>query len=205
MPSTRNSPNMGFTLIELLVVIAIIGSLAAMVLVSLRSAREAAVVVQAGAIQREMTVAVELYFDQMGFYPPDVNRGWDPGLVRTLPWNADEEAGEPPTGAYASPGTDCSHCPSDWETIVQERWNGPYIPAWPRFTPWRGKYDYNYWGSEATRAGGCVVPPGIYIGVQGDYAGANNIPSSAEVEMVGKGFDYDGCINGEAQLLLWRL
>jgi len=194
------STSTGFTLMELLVVIAIISLLAGIILSSLRAAREAANIAVAGEQQRRMSVAIELYFDDMGFYPPDVNRGWDPGFTRALPWSPDEEAGESTWGA----GINCSHCPSNWQNIVQARWKGPYMPTWPRFTPWKGKYDYNYWGDGADRYG-CALPPGIYVGVQGDYNNKNIIPELSEEKMIEKGFDAEQCINGESQMLLWLL
>lgn len=182
--------------------IAIIGILASIVLVSLRTVRQAANVVVAGEQQRRMRIASELYSDDMGFDAPDVVRGWDPGFARPMPWNPDEEAGETPSGGYDTPGTNCSHCPSDWESIVQDRWNGPYMSTWPRFTPWKGKYDYNYWGSGANRYG-CTLPAGIYVGVQGDYNNENTIPQSEEEDMIEKGFDFEQCLNGESQMALW--
>jgi len=194
----------GFTLIELLVVIAIIGVLASVAISNLRSARESANVAKAGITQNQMTKAIELYFFDMGFYPPDVNRGWDPGFAQPLPSNPDEAAGEPPGGSYSSPGTNCSHCPADWQDIIAQRWTGPYLNNWPRFTPWNGKYDYNYWGDGATRSG-CNVSPGIYVGVQGDYDGSNTLPASAEQKMINKGFESENCMNGESQMLLWSL
>lgn len=195
----------GFTLIELLIVIVIITVLGTIIWAGTRSSKESAAVVEAGFTQQEMASAAERYYSHMGFYPPDVTRGWDPGFVQSLPWNADEAAGNPPPGGYALPGTNCGHCPSNWQTIVQQRWKGPYLTVWPRFTPWKGKYDYNYWGSGATRPGNCIVPKGIYVGVQGDYNNNNTIPQSAEQKMIERGYDADNCMNGESQVLLWSL
>ena len=78
----------------------------------------------------------------MGFYPPDVNRGWDPGLSSTTPSNPDN---------HGTSGADCSHCPEDWEDIVAAQWQGPYIKNWPQLTPWGGKYDYNYWAEDVDK------------------------------------------------------
>jgi prepilin-type N-terminal cleavage/methylation domain-containing protein len=185
----------GFTLIELLVVIAIIGLLASVIMVSMNNAKERGRVAGAGSTAKNMATAVELYYSDMGFYPPDVSRGWDPGLAQSLPYNPD-------TGQTIIPV--CDHCPADWTTIVTQNWNGPYISVWPQFTPWDGKYDYNHWPLGAVRYG-CTVPPGIYIGVQGDYTGNNTIPNYAEQLMIDQGFDADQCINNESQIILQSL
>jgi prepilin-type N-terminal cleavage/methylation domain-containing protein len=185
----------GFTLIELLVVIAIIGLLATIVMVSMGNARERGRVAGAGSTAKNLSLAVELYYNDMGFYPPDVGRGWDPGLEHSLPYNPD-------TGQTYI--VECSHCPVDWTTIIEQKWSGPYVSAWPEETPWGGEYDYNYWPLGATRYG-CDVPPGIYVGVQGNLSGTNTIPAYAEQLMIDQGFDADNCINSESQIILQSL
>jgi len=182
----------GFTLVEVLVAIAIIGLLASIGLISIKNAREKSKVAQAGSIARILRMATEFYYDDMGFYPPDVNRGWDPGFMQPLPYNPD-------TGQSTIPA--CDHCPANWTTIVQQKWSGPYLNAWPRLTPWKGKYDYNYWGTGTSRYG-CPILPGIYIGVQGDYNNNNTIPAYSEQMMLDQGYDFDNCLNGEAQMIL---
>jgi len=187
----------------LIVVIAILAVLVSIIVVATSSVMEKAKVSAAGSVQRQMTKAVEMYFVDMGFYPPDVNRGWDPGLVKPEPWSPNA----PSEGGFSTPGTNCSHCPSNWVSIVSSNWNGPYLASWPAETPWGGKYDYNYWSSEASRPG-CVVSPGIYMGVQKDYNdNKGEIPVSAEQKMINWGFDIEiDCIdNGEAQMLLYSL
>jgi len=61
----------GFTLIELLVVIAIIGILAAVVLVSLNSARQKSRDAKRLADIRQIQTALELFYNDNGGYPDD--------------------------------------------------------------------------------------------------------------------------------------
>jgi len=61
--------NKGFTLIELLVVIAIIGVLASIVLVSLNSARSKGRDTKRVGDVRNLTQALEMYYDANGQYP----------------------------------------------------------------------------------------------------------------------------------------
>lgn len=185
----------GFTLVEILVVVAIIGILSTLIFVAVFNHFRKAKVTRATVDASALKIATQLYFGDIGFYPPDVGRGADPGFTQQLPYFPDGHSG--------STDTNCSHCPSNWEDIVAQNWNGPYLEEWPVTTPWGGKYDYNYWGSDASRYG-CTVSAGIYAGVQGDYDNNNTIPQAAEQELIDRGYDGDGCINGESQLILIR-
>ncbi|PIQ92152.1 MAG: hypothetical protein COV70_01320 [Parcubacteria group bacterium CG11_big_fil_rev_8_21_14_0_20_39_22] len=67
--SLQLKANKGFTLIELLVVIAIIGMLSSVVLASLNSARAKARDARRIADLKQMSTALEFFYDQQGRYP----------------------------------------------------------------------------------------------------------------------------------------
>lgn len=197
----------GFTLIELLVVVAIIGLLAGAITTTVYQAFDSARGSKTGQIKQILNKAAQLYEIDMGFFPPDVDRGWDPGFERPEPWNYDIEQGNSVPNWASSADPDCSHCPDDWEEIVSERWNGPYT-TWPVRTPWGGLYDYNYWEVDEDRPDDCLVPAGVYAGAQayyGDNSGRTTVPEEVEVTLIEIGIDDDGCVNGESQLLLFKL
>lgn len=190
----------GFTLIELLVVISILSLIASMVLSSFNQVREKAKRTVALANQRQLQKAMELYYNDMGFYPPDVNRGWDPGISQSLPYNSDLGNN---CAANSADCPVCTNCPTDWVAQVQAKWKGPYAASWPHTAPWGGKYDYNNWSATTTRYG-CIVPPGVYIGTQRNYDESNRIPLISEQWFLDQQQDADMCLNGESQLQLIR-
>lgn len=181
-------------------VISIMGFIASLILSSLAQARENARRVVALSNQRQLQKAMELYYNDMGFYPPDVNRGWDPGIARALPYNKDLGK-DCATNSADCPV--CTNCPADWVSQAQKNWHGPYTASWPNTAPWGGKYDYNNWSATTTRYG-CQVPPGIYIGTQRNYDESNPIPQASEIWFLNNHLDADNCLNGESQLQLIR-
>jgi general secretion pathway protein G len=196
----------GFTLVELIVVISIIAILTGIVVLNVSVIMEKSKVSAAGATQRALTKAVLMYYADMGFYPPDVNRGWDPGLVKKDVWNPDGLASGNYSTSNANNTANTARLPLNWQNIVDTRWNGPYLASWPLKTPWGGVYDYNYWTDENTDRGGCGVPKGIYMGVEKYYNDSDGaIPNSVEQKMLDYGFDINCITNNEAQMILMAL
>jgi len=80
----KNS-NRGFTLIELLVVIAIIGILSSVVLASLNSARQKSRDAKRISDIKQLQLALELYFDANGTYPPTLAPLSAGGFISQVP------------------------------------------------------------------------------------------------------------------------
>ena len=79
MRNLINRTNRGFTLIELLVVIAVIGILAAVVLVSLNSARAKSRDARRLADVRQVMTALELHYNDNSGYPTATSAAPTPG------------------------------------------------------------------------------------------------------------------------------
>ncbi len=116
----RNKNQKGFTLIELLVVIAIIGLLASIVLLALNSARAKSRDAKRIADIKELTTALELYYNDFSGYPSAAS-GLSPNYVVTLPTAPAPQDGTctAAQNTYTYTGTGTSYVsPKDGTTTV---------------------------------------------------------------------------------------
>ena len=71
----------GFTLIELLVVIAMIAILAAALMPALSSATDRARVTECRSNLTHIAIALKMYYNDQGAYPPDLRTLYDTGFI----------------------------------------------------------------------------------------------------------------------------
>lgn len=85
---------------------------------------------------RQVKIAAGRFQTDVGVYPPDVNRGVDPGMIDKFGWQ---------NGGHSS----------KWNLVNLSGWKGPYLAQWKTWkrNPWGGLYDwdnyepgYNYMG-----------------------------------------------------------
>lgn len=111
-----------FTLVELLIVISIIGLLAAAVFTFAHKAREDASLTRAKGDLRNLAIALELYANDHGGYPPDVSRGVPAGLEEYMSHGIMPKAAWP--GAVF-----------DWENWINPNTGKPIYQISVRFCP----------------------------------------------------------------------
>lgn len=128
--TTKKHSLLGFTLIELLVVIAILGLVILNILIGISGAINKAKISVSATQQRELQKAIQLYEQDMGFYPPDTGRGANPGFSKPFPFNDDAETviydcnvDFTPCSGFAGAQT---WIPNDWKNRVNSSWRGPY-------------------------------------------------------------------------------
>ncbi len=147
----------GFSLLELMIVMCISAILVAMGAFTTKHLRDRALLaVLQSDISRVRQAAIR-YQQDCGFFPPDVERGVDPGLVSEYGWQ---------TG---------SHSP-DWEAMTCDHWRGPYLREWPK-NPWGGVYDWDNFHSQYAPYG--IAGAGVYLSLKpSDWGGRNGMPDT---------------------------
>lgn len=181
-----------FTFVELLVVVTIISVIVTASIFSAINISSHAKRVRAENDIESLIQAVLNYQQDMGFYPPDVYPGFDPGLTQPLPND---------THAWGTSGL-----PSNWQDIVADRWNGPYIERFPTETPWKGFYDYNHWTSNFTLCS-ATSTPGIYISIisTSNYCTKMALTPEDEQYFLDRDIDSDGELNNVVQVRIQSL
>ncbi|MCZ7587217.1 MAG: prepilin-type N-terminal cleavage/methylation domain-containing protein [Deltaproteobacteria bacterium] len=116
----------GFTTLELVVALAIVGVLYASFYMSAKWARDRALHALFMADIRQVKIAATRFETDIGFFPPDVWRNVDPGLIAKNGWAQ---------GGHSA----------KWETPDLSDWRGPYLENWPvwKRNPWGGTYDWD--------------------------------------------------------------
>ena len=146
---TSNHKSGGFTLVELLIVIAIIGSLVAMLLPAVQSAREAGRRVQCGNNLKQIGAALNTFAETYGNYPPGATLCSNPG-------NAWMACGT--TGCMACQGLNWNHF------IFNELEMGAYYEEAVAFAEGSGNaVDDMEWGLNSNHDGSITKNISAYI------------------------------------------
>jgi len=148
----------GFTLLELVMVSGVAMMLMVMGLMTTKHVRNRAML---AVFQTDIRIVKEaaIRFEQdVGFFPPDVWRGIDPGLVNKDGW---QEGGHSAT----------------WEEMDLSRWNGPYLKKW-KLNPWGGLYDWDNYPSHYTCWG--IPGGGVYLTLKpSTWGGMDGMPKAS--------------------------
>lgn len=145
-------------MVELVVVIAIIAVLAAVVLPNVFRALEKTKITRLSEDTRVLKTGSIAYYSDVGLWPPDVCPQEDPGFMS---WNAYQARC---CGQNYNPPNNYIPPEPQLGTIIQAKWDGPYLEKMPPMSPWAGSYDWEYWPG-----GSWGLPPGTYISVRPKY------------------------------------
>ena len=175
----RTSSNIyaGFTLIELIFSMLIISILAALFSITGKWVRDRALFAKFMTDIREIKIGVSRFEQDVGVFPPDVDRGIDPGLASKTGWKA---------GGHSA----------KWETLDMKGWKGPYIKAWSR-NPWGGLYDWDNYEPGYDYMG--IKGGAVYVTLKpATWGGTDGLPKrDFEIMLEQKGIDtsdWPNCI-----------
>ena len=145
----------GFSLLELLFALSIVALLLSVSVVTTKHLRNRAYLTVFMTDIRRVKQAVTRYEGDCGFFPPDVWRGVDPGLVTEYGWQ------------------DGNHS-SSWDELECDVWRGPYMREWPQ-NPWGGLYDYDNYPSSYSAWG--IPGGGVYLTLKpSTWGGTDGMP-----------------------------
>ncbi|MCZ7587218.1 MAG: type II secretion system GspH family protein [Deltaproteobacteria bacterium] len=123
---TVRRSRMGFSILDIMIALAIVGILASVYNFTMKWSRERAMVALFMADARQVKVAATRFFQDTGFFPPDVSRDVDPGLIAVDGWK---------NGGHSA----------KWDDLDLTDWRGPYLENWSAWkrNPWGGSYDWD--------------------------------------------------------------
>lgn len=145
----------GFTLLEVLIVVTIVMILAVTGAVSVKWSRQRAYIAIFQTDIRMVKEAAGRFEVDCGFFPPDVYRGVDPGLVTINGWQSGNHS-------------------ATWDELDLSCWNGPYLAEWKK-NPWGGLYDWDNYPAHYTAWG--IPGGGVYVTLKpSTWGGAGGLP-----------------------------
>lgn len=171
----------GFTLVELVIAICILGILASIITVSSKHARERARMALFYSDIRQTKIAAGRFEIDIGFYPLDVWRDVDPGLVEKYGWKKGGHSG-------------------DWEKADAagklDGWNGPYLDKWKK-NPWGGLYDWDNYPPNYDYMG--IKGGAVYLTLKpNNWGGTTGLPPDEYEELLERlkidTSSWDNCI-----------
>ncbi len=157
--SVKKTGRGGFTLLELIVAFMVLAVLASIALVYAKNVRHKALMALFYSDIRQVKIAANRFQQDMGFYPPDVWRGVDPGLIEKYGWR---------DGGHSS----------KWDQLDLSNWNGPYLENWKKGwkrNPFGGLYDWDNYEEGYSHMG--ITGPAAYLTLKpSEWGGTTGLP-----------------------------